>query len=243
MRRAYRLVRLNHLWTRALASTPLCSSAPSLVLSNIAYTEFYTMPKKRLSQTQSFSMGFSSWEYGVPHECRFSFSGSIFRKTRCSAFFPKFPVSFSCFSHSCIVDLDTLNVLWVSSGVCPACLYSIVRSQYFLNNSCRHFTISFTNFQPWLLYNPILDENISLVKAKTRYHLFLADTSGEYSHFCKPPDANCIWGLTLSSCLLPFLNPAFHLLQFLPQRLPTRISLPQFTDQRLYGLSPSKVNQ
>lgn len=61
----------------------------------------------------------------------FSFSGSIFRKPRCSSFFPKSPVSFSCFSHSCIVDLDTLNVSWVSSSVCPACRYSIVRSRYF----------------------------------------------------------------------------------------------------------------
>ena len=60
----------------------------------------------------------------------FSFSGSIFRKPRCSSFFPKSPVSFSCFSHSCIVDLDTLNVWWVSSSVCPACRYSIVRSLY-----------------------------------------------------------------------------------------------------------------
>ena len=83
----------------------------------------------------------------------FSFSGSIFRKPRCSSFFPKSPVSFSCFSHSCIVDLDTLNVWWVSSSVCPACLYSIVRSRYFLNNSCLHFTTSFTCFQPWLLYH------------------------------------------------------------------------------------------
>ena len=60
----------------------------------------------------------------------FSFSGSIFRKLRCSSFFSKSPVSFSCFSHFCIVDLDTLNVWWVSSSVCPACRYSIVRSRY-----------------------------------------------------------------------------------------------------------------
>ena len=39
----------------------------------------------------------------------FSFSGSIFRKLLCSFFFSKFPVSFSCFSHFCIVDLDTLK--------------------------------------------------------------------------------------------------------------------------------------
>ena len=39
----------------------------------------------------------------------FSFSGSIFRKLLCSSFFPKSPVSFSCFSHFCIVDLDTLK--------------------------------------------------------------------------------------------------------------------------------------
>ena len=39
----------------------------------------------------------------------FSFSGSIFRNPRCSSFFPKSPVSFSCFSHFCMVDLDTLN--------------------------------------------------------------------------------------------------------------------------------------
>ena len=57
----------------------------------------------------------------------FSFSGSIFRKLRCSSFFPKSPVSFSCFSHSRMVDMDTLNTRCVSSSVCPACLYSIVR--------------------------------------------------------------------------------------------------------------------
>ena len=61
----------------------------------------------------------------------FNFSGSIFRNPRCSSFFPKSPVSFSCFSHFCIVDLDTLKVWCVSSSVCPACLYSIVRSLYF----------------------------------------------------------------------------------------------------------------
>ena len=60
----------------------------------------------------------------------FNFSGSIFRKPRCSSFFPKSPVSFSCFSQFCMVDLDTLNVWWVSSSVCPACRYSIVRSRY-----------------------------------------------------------------------------------------------------------------
>ena len=60
----------------------------------------------------------------------FSFSGSIFRNPRCSSFFSKFPVSFSCFSHFCIVDLDTLNVWCVSSSVCPDCRYSIVRSLY-----------------------------------------------------------------------------------------------------------------
>ena len=56
-----------------------------------------------------------------------SFSGSIFRKLRCSSFFPKSPVSFSCCSHLCIVDIDTLNVWCVSSSVCPVCRYSIVR--------------------------------------------------------------------------------------------------------------------
>ena len=60
----------------------------------------------------------------------FSFSGSIFRNPRCSSFFPKSPVSFSCFSQFCMVDLDTLNVWWVSSSVCPACRYSIVCSRY-----------------------------------------------------------------------------------------------------------------
>ena len=60
----------------------------------------------------------------------FNFSGSIFRNPRCSSFFPKSPVSFSCFSHFCIVDLDTLNTWWVSSSVCPACRYSIVCSRY-----------------------------------------------------------------------------------------------------------------
>ena len=60
----------------------------------------------------------------------FNFSGSIFRKPRCSSFFPKSPVSFSCFSQFCMVDLDILNVWWVSSSVCPACRYSIVRSRY-----------------------------------------------------------------------------------------------------------------
>ena len=40
----------------------------------------------------------------------FNFSGSIFRNPRCSSFFPKSPVSFSCFSQFCMVDLDTLNV-------------------------------------------------------------------------------------------------------------------------------------
>ena len=39
----------------------------------------------------------------------FSFSGSIFRKLLCRSFFSKFPVSFSCFSHFCIVDLETLK--------------------------------------------------------------------------------------------------------------------------------------
>ena len=39
----------------------------------------------------------------------FNFSGSIFRKPRCSSFFPKSPVSFSRFSHSRMVDMDTLN--------------------------------------------------------------------------------------------------------------------------------------
>ena len=38
-----------------------------------------------------------------------NFSGSIFRKPRCSSFFPKSPVSFSRFSHSRMVDIDTLN--------------------------------------------------------------------------------------------------------------------------------------
>ena len=60
----------------------------------------------------------------------FSFSGSIFRNPRCSSFFPKSPVSFSCFSHFCMVDLDTLKIWCVSSSVCPACRYSIVRSRY-----------------------------------------------------------------------------------------------------------------
>ena len=39
----------------------------------------------------------------------FSFSGSIFRKLLRRSFFSKFPVSFSCFSHFCIVDLETLK--------------------------------------------------------------------------------------------------------------------------------------
>ena len=40
----------------------------------------------------------------------FNLAGSIFRKLLCSFFFSKFPVSFSCFSHFCIVDLDTLKI-------------------------------------------------------------------------------------------------------------------------------------
>ena len=62
----------------------------------------------------------------------FSFSGSIFRKLLCSFFFSNPPVSFCCFSHSRIVVMDTLNIWCVSSSVCPACLYSIVHSLYFL---------------------------------------------------------------------------------------------------------------
>ena len=62
----------------------------------------------------------------------FSFSGSIFRKLLCRSFFSKFPVSFSCFSHFCIVDLETLKTWWVASKLCPACRYSIVRSLYLL---------------------------------------------------------------------------------------------------------------
>ena len=40
----------------------------------------------------------------------FNLAGSIFRKLLCSFFFSKFPVSFNCFSHFCIVDLDTLKI-------------------------------------------------------------------------------------------------------------------------------------
>jgi len=53
-------------------------------------------------------------------------------KTPVQFFFPKSPVSFSCFSYFCMAGLDTLNVWCVSSSVYPACLYSIVHSLYFL---------------------------------------------------------------------------------------------------------------
>ena len=45
----------------------------------------------------------------MPFSYAFSFSGSIFRKLLCRSFFSKFPVSFSCFSHFCIIDLETLK--------------------------------------------------------------------------------------------------------------------------------------
>ena len=85
------------------------------------------MPLSLHPNTSAISDWYAS---GCSATYAFSFSGSIFRKLRCSSFFSKFPVSFSCFSHFCIVDLDTLNVWWVSSNVCPACRYSIVRSRY-----------------------------------------------------------------------------------------------------------------
>ncbi len=72
-----------------------------------------------------------SYASGCSITYAFNFTGSIFRKPRCSSFFSKSPVSLSCFPHSCMVDLATLNIRCVSSSVCPACLYSIVRSLYF----------------------------------------------------------------------------------------------------------------
>ena len=65
------------------------------------------MPLSLHSNASAISDWYAS---GCSATYAFSFSGSIFRKLRCSSFFPKSPVSFSCFSHFCIVDLDTLNV-------------------------------------------------------------------------------------------------------------------------------------
>lgn len=57
------------------------------------------------------SFAISDWyASGCSATYAFNFSGSIFRKLRCSSFFSSVPLSFNCFSHCCIVDLDTLNV-------------------------------------------------------------------------------------------------------------------------------------
>ena len=58
-----------------------------------------------------YASAISDWyASGCSDTYAFNFSGSIFRNPRCSSFFPKSPVSFCCFSHFCMVDLDTLNV-------------------------------------------------------------------------------------------------------------------------------------
>ena len=87
----------------------------------------YRMPPSLHPNISAISDWYAS---GCSATYAFNFSGSIFRKLRCNSFFPKSPVSFCCFSHFCMVDLDTLNTWCVSSSVCPACLYSFVRSRY-----------------------------------------------------------------------------------------------------------------
>ena len=84
------------------------------------------MPLSLHPNTSAISDWYAS---GCSATYAFNSSGSIFRKPRCSSFFSKFPLSFSRFSHSRMVDIDTLNTRCVSSSVCPACRYSIVRSR------------------------------------------------------------------------------------------------------------------
>ena len=58
------------------------------------------MPLSLYPNTSAISDWYTS---GCSATYAFSFSGSIFRKPRCSSSFSKFPASFSCFSHFCIV--------------------------------------------------------------------------------------------------------------------------------------------
>ena len=64
------------------------------------------MPLSLHPNTSAISDWYAS---GCSATYAFNFSGSIFRKPRFSSFFPKSPVSFSRFSHSRMVDIDTLN--------------------------------------------------------------------------------------------------------------------------------------
>ena len=127
--------------TPLLFAGPAPDSWPSFFPCNL-------IPPQRIPNTAfaANASAISDWyASGCSATCAFSFSGSIFRKLLCSSFFPKSPVSFSCFSHFCIVDLDTSKIWCVASKLCPVCLYSIVRSLYFLNSSFPHSTL-FTTF-------------------------------------------------------------------------------------------------
>ena len=65
----------------------------------------------------------------------------------------KFPVSFSCFPHFSIVDLETLKTWRAASKLCPACWCILLCVPYiFLNNSCPYSARFYPFSQPVLLY-------------------------------------------------------------------------------------------
>lgn len=70
------------------------------------------------------------YESGCSFIYSFNFSGFIFLNGQFNGLFSKSPFSFNWFSYLYIVETAILNILPVSSNVCPSFLYSITLFLY-----------------------------------------------------------------------------------------------------------------